>query len=533
MKKIVTCLLISICSLTAFSQANYSISGRIIDAETKQPLQGASVFAENTTIGTATNNSGEFFLRLPNGGYSIVITFTGYQTETKRVTGGEAGNNEMVIEVKRKEKALDEFVVKSTFEVADGLEKYGDFFIDNFIGKTANSSQCNIKNKEVLKFFYYKRKKRLKILASEPLIIENNALGYTVKYDLDSFVHEYNSQVSIYTGYPLFQEMESSSIEQLLKWNAARKLAYNGSILHFMRSLFDKKLEAEKFEIQFIVKKNDKETAVPLKFFYGALNYSKDDSSNTVSIAPRENEVAVLYKDEEATDLYMRANPGASSKFQLSVLSFSPGEALDIEQNGFYYEQNDITISGYWAWEKVADMLPYDFKEKVTSGAQKTITRVPDPVKQPERINEPEVKEAATNEITAVDSAEVVVPVISDSGSPLTSRTWQMQESRVIDGNNMFYYQRGGQENTIDFDNDMYKFNSDNTGTYFFNGQQYKFNWKYLDAEKTKMEMVLQYPTPLIVNLENVSITPTALKYTRIQKVNGINYVAIETRTAQ
>ena len=36
---------------------------------------------------------------------------------------------------------------------------------------------------------------------------------------------------------------------------------------------------------------------------------------------------------------------------------------MDIERNGYYYEQNDITITGYWAWEKVADMLPYNYMD--------------------------------------------------------------------------------------------------------------------------------------------------------------------------
>ena len=133
MKKRVLFLLIAFSSIAAFAQSGYSISGRIIDAETKLPLQAASVFAENTTIGTATNDRGYFNLSLPGGGYSIVVTFTGYQTETKRVTAADGGNNEIIIEIKKKEKSLEEFVVKSTSEVADGLEKYGDFFMENFI----------------------------------------------------------------------------------------------------------------------------------------------------------------------------------------------------------------------------------------------------------------------------------------------------------------------------------------------------------------------------------------------------------------
>ena len=73
----------------------------------------------------------------------------------------------------------------------------------------------------------------------------------------------------------------------------------------------------------------------------------------------------------------------------------------------------------------------------------------------------------------------------------------------------------------------------DNTGIYFYNGQEYKFTWKYLDTEKTRMEMQILYPTPLIVNFENMMITASAFKYTRLQKMNGVNFVAIETRTVK
>ena len=60
MKKVITSLLFSVITLFAFAQSSYTISGRIIDETTKMPLQGASVFAENTTLGTATDNDGVF-----------------------------------------------------------------------------------------------------------------------------------------------------------------------------------------------------------------------------------------------------------------------------------------------------------------------------------------------------------------------------------------------------------------------------------------------------------------------------------------
>ena len=60
--------------------------GRVLDAETKQPLSNVNVFIENTEIGTATNNKGEFELRYTNvqTSDSLVFSIIGYQTRKIR-----------------------------------------------------------------------------------------------------------------------------------------------------------------------------------------------------------------------------------------------------------------------------------------------------------------------------------------------------------------------------------------------------------------------------------------------------------------
>ena len=363
MKKISLLFTAIVVAINLFSQAtHFTVSGKVVDAQAKLPLEAASVFAQNTTIGTATNAEGNFTLDLPNGGYDLVVTYTGYQTGTRRISMLDAQDKNIIIEIKQKDKEMQDVVIRSSNEVTNGWEKYGDFFLENFIGKTDNSKQCTIKNKEVLKFYFSKKRNRLKILASAPLEITNESLGYNIKYTLDSFIHEYNTQVSQYTGYPLFEELQTTDTIQKNKWMANRLIAYNGSILHFMRSLYHKQLAETGFEIQFLVTANEKETAVPLKNMYGALNFAMDDSTQTVEIMPNQKDVAVIYKNEQPAALYLETNPEAASKFELSVLTFIPDRSLVIEQNGYYYDQDDITINMYWAWEKVGDMLPYDYK---------------------------------------------------------------------------------------------------------------------------------------------------------------------------
>lgn len=362
MRNIFLMFTLLVISATSFSQAtNFVITGKVINAETKMPLQAASVFAENTTIGTATDAEGNFKLYLPNGGYELVVTFTGFNTETKRINTADANNTGIVFELKQKEKEMQAVAVIASNEVKDGLEKYGSFFMDQFIGKTANSKGCTIKNKEVLKFFFSKRRNRLKVTASEPLIIENNALGYNIKYALDSFTHEYATQVSLYTGNPLFEEMTTTDPAQQAKWKKAREEAYKGSVLHFMRSVYNKQLREEGFEIQYVVDINGRDSALKLKNFYAALNYQKNDSLQIVDIRPNQNRVGVIYTKEKPAAAYLVENEKEPVDFQFSVLTFLPGHSITIEQNGYFFEQNDLTTNEYWTWERIADQVPYDY----------------------------------------------------------------------------------------------------------------------------------------------------------------------------
>lgn len=341
-------------------ESYYTVKGKVIDKTTRSPLQGASVFAQNTTFGEATNSDGNFIIKLPNGGYSLVVSFTGYEKQTIRISNASSQNDSLVFELNPEIKSLEEVSVVISNEVKDGWQKYGTFFTQNFIGQSDFAKQCVIKNPEVLHFYFYKKKNRLKVLAKEPLLVDNFALGYTLKFAIDSFTNEYNTNTNLFIGYPLFEEMQGTP-EQQQQWAKNRSSVYKGSMLQFMRSLYNRTLDEDKFELQFIVKNNDQETPILLKNLYGALNYAKDDSTNTVEFKPNQNEVAIIYK-EKPEQAYNDLDPTSKKDFQLSTLTFAPDESIVIEQNGYYYDQTDITTNGYLAFKKIGDMLPYDYK---------------------------------------------------------------------------------------------------------------------------------------------------------------------------
>lgn len=348
----------------AFGQGYYIITGTVVNGETGSVMQGASVFAENTTLGTATDADGNFKIWLPNGGHNISVTFSGFATSSQRVTNANENTN-LMFTLMPKTTDLTDVVVVASNEVKDGWNKYGAFFIENFIGKSSIARHCQIANPEVLKFYYSKKRNRLKIMADDPVIIQNPSLGYNIRYSLDSFTHEYTSSVSYYSGFMMFEELykNNDAPEQIL---SNRKQAFNGSVLHFMRSLFHQNLAKDGFEVQFLVKSGDNEKAITVKDYYKALNYKKSESNNSVHIIPNQPEVVVIYTKEKPEEDYLKMdNDSTQSDFQFSILEINPKDGLTIEENGYYYDQTDLLFKEYWTWEKVGDMLPFDYGIKV------------------------------------------------------------------------------------------------------------------------------------------------------------------------
>ena len=83
-------ILFAMCSTLAYSQ--FTVSGKIVDSATKEPLSSASVYCQNTTIGTTTNKEGEFSLQLKSGGYELIVSYTGYQTRQIRISSADWQN---------------------------------------------------------------------------------------------------------------------------------------------------------------------------------------------------------------------------------------------------------------------------------------------------------------------------------------------------------------------------------------------------------------------------------------------------------
>ncbi|HWI92113.1 MAG TPA: carboxypeptidase-like regulatory domain-containing protein [Flavisolibacter sp.] len=377
------------------------LKGVVVDEEKNKPIPDASVFLNTTSFGTVTNKQGSFELVIPAGKYELIVSSIGYDTYNQTIN---TDNVPDFIAIKLKTKSqLMETVVVEPFE-KDGWEKWGKFFLESFIGTSANSLNCTIKNKDVIHFRNSKKTNELVAVADEPLIIENKALGYTLRYQLEQFNYNFKSHYLLYVGYPFFQPMKGGGGRQK-RWEKRRDEAYYGSIMHFMRAVYRNKINEEGFEIRALKKIPNKEKQ-RVKLAYSSNMHKVKNSNGTTTIAHINKDTAdyydrilkqgdyidilaknllagdsiayavdsttaglefkdyllVIYKNKFAPMEYRQQFPDNGAAM-MSQITLTTGNPVEIEANGSYFDPINLLSTGYWAWsEKIANMLPFDYK---------------------------------------------------------------------------------------------------------------------------------------------------------------------------
>ncbi len=376
------------------ANAQYKITGKVIDSETKKPLEGVSLFLSHTTLGTNTNLKGEFQLdHLKPGKYDLVITSLSYEDNIITVQVGQS-NEAFIFQLKPTATQLKEVIVETYDE--NGWEKWGDNFKSFFIGSPELAKNCVFKNPEVLKFKFGTNSNKLRAFTNEKLIFENSQLGYKIIYLLSKFEIDFNSNTFSFKGYPLFEEMKTNKIKQIAEWNKARNEIYKGSLRHFTRSLFNNEIEKEGFEIRRVLSVSEEESARVKEVFKkinrienkDSLDYytkvkdlsfgddrvilnallSRDslvfnDKDSNVKKFYFPDHLQVINKYKKIQNEFAKTLPVyRANEYIRTDISLRTNTPVYIYPNGDYFNGLELLTDGYWAWsEKVSTMLPSDF----------------------------------------------------------------------------------------------------------------------------------------------------------------------------
>ncbi len=382
--------------------------GTVIDAHTKQPLGFATVFIAQTTYGTNTAENGTFkLISLPSGSHELVVSFLGYQTLSHQFTLQPGQQLAFRFELMPAANQLQEVVIRP-----DTNWRYNyNVFLKNFLGQTANAAKTTIVNSDVLYFDFDPEKRVLSAEAIKPLVIENKALGYRLHFVLQDFKVDFQNGHTFHAGHPRFEEMKPRGKAQEKRWGEARLKAYRGSMMHFARALYQNKLEAEGFNVRrlqrlpnpnrppeeeiqaglkrarsqmsgpVVVKSNSSGPEDSLQYW---MRMSRLDKTVTYLykdpipyhqiIAPdsvRNGQLKLLFSDylnvvytKEKEELgYVNQQPFSQRRaptFQTSLITLTEPYTY-IEPNGMIVNPYSHMVEGYWAFEKLAEMLPLDY----------------------------------------------------------------------------------------------------------------------------------------------------------------------------
>jgi len=395
-------LFILLLPLSCFAQ--FTISGRILNQADTKPVANASVFLSNSSVGDKTTNGGTFILQnIKPGKYELIVSIVGFEAFHQTVMIINSNINLHDITIFPKTIALNEVSIKPVYD--PNRDKYFYLFKDEFLGTSALAKECKILNPELLDLNYDETTSTLTASSVDFLVIENDALGYKIKYLLTNFIlddKDDNAKQVHYQGYALFEEMKGSPSQQK-HWQKRRQQAYEGSEMHFLRSAISNRLDEEGFRVlQLAIYSNPQRPAdslieAKLKLYKKSKsgnNRYRDSLSAWLKLSRLPKMVQALMhfplKSEEII-----SSTGQKGIFALScnndalyitydadhhfpkngqlthlddpyntgitILNFKAPYAF-FDNNGGIIDPNSLAFRGAWGRNRTAELLPVDYE---------------------------------------------------------------------------------------------------------------------------------------------------------------------------
>jgi len=336
-------------SWPGFAQETYTISGRVLDAQTGEPLYFVNVFLAYTNIGTTTNADGYFEIKFKNVSasvFTLVVHHIGYQYEN--------------IEIDLAQAATQEYTIRLTPIILPGEEvevvapaprqwkKDLKRFIKEFIGTTANAKKCRITNPEVLDF--PRDKKGLFVAkTNDLLLVQNHALGYRLKIVLDSFQIDHGWVT--YKIFPLFEELEPVHEGDKERWEENRRQTFEGSRKHFLACVYDENFPNRKKFKLYRAYRNSKKIITnrwrdyPIDF--SSLAVQSDTSMPGIKQLRLDYALVVIYEKTAVQSI-------------ISIMELEKPYLL-LDAYGNVLNPPAISVSDNWARQRIADTLPWRY----------------------------------------------------------------------------------------------------------------------------------------------------------------------------
>lgn len=334
------------------------VEGRVVESVTGAALEDVHVFIAGSMVGSVTTADGRFHLRrIPVGAHTLYVSRLGYAPV--RIDTLFRADREYRFQIQLNETVLAGPELTVTAERDPSWYKRLDKFTRIFIGESPNARECAIENPEVLSF-ETRWWGKLTAEAREPLVISNRALGYRVTYYLEEF--EAQGGTIRWDGEPFFEELAPSDSAEAARWRRAREAAYRGSLRHFMISVLRESYRDEGFVAHRRPSLDGSVYTAP-RFGFDRNHLMEFDADASEQVLDFHGYVEVVYTLEPVDDAFLRSPYGAGSRerVQRSYFELTDGPAR-LDEHGEVVEPYGLTVYGYFAYERIADLVPKDYE---------------------------------------------------------------------------------------------------------------------------------------------------------------------------
>lgn len=332
--------------------AQQTIQGKVVKEFDDTPLQSASIYINNSSKGTTSMADGSFSLQADNWiNVELIVSCVGYEPVVFRINSADAKKNYLV-KLTAKSSEMEPVLIINDAQRAAYLKT----FRENFLGITSEADQSNIANMKSIYFIAGTGNKgSFTAKTDEPLEIINKKLGYKLSFDLISFTYDPVQHSTSFFGYTRYESLGEGK-----KYLKSRAAAYYGSTMHFFRSLLNGSYAKEGYSLMLI--KKMKNMNVGYKITDSAL-LRPNDKDSSVKNLNFPGQLQVIYLQETLTRRYLSEKgillPGyknSTSQFQIQDSAI-----IFLSHDGSIINPENIIVSGYWGYEKVASLLPVNF----------------------------------------------------------------------------------------------------------------------------------------------------------------------------
>ncbi len=348
-------------SLGAQPSVTATLRGTVVDSTSGTPLPGAHVFVATSMIGTTTDGDGRFRLPgVPTGVQRLYASMLGYEPAT--VDTLVRAEQTLTLRLQLKPTVLE---AEGVVVEAERDEKWRDrlaTFERLFIGTSRNADHCTLMNPEVLRF-EDGWLKPFRAEASAPLIIENHALGYRIRYFLKAFSAQ--GATVKWDGEPLFMPLVPKDSAEAAKWHRNRRDAYHGSLRHFLRALLHDRLDDAGFIVHRLPPVSGfRSVGREMKFPVSADDLLESVPDTSLWRLDVHGRLEIIYPEEQESEAFLRWQrrihhdvPGPQTSF---IELNEPHVTVDA--TGEIVEPYGATVFGYFAFERLADLTPQEYR---------------------------------------------------------------------------------------------------------------------------------------------------------------------------